>query len=108
MNKLTEPRVGTIVQLKVRCLGNEAGVTGVCYNVYTIGDRKGYAFIFENGNYDGFAPDEVESFLLVLDHYDRFGYNFTHVIKLSRDFESGAFDEVFSEAQLIKRGLRIE
>jgi len=107
MLKSEEPRVGTIVQLKVPCLGNEEGVSGICYDVYTLGDRSGYAFIFENGRYDGFSPDEVESFLKVLDHYGRdaryyWTYRFTNVIALGRDFENGVFDEPFSEAQILK------
>ena len=107
MLKSEEPRVGTIVQLKVPCLGNEPGVSGICYDVYEIGERKGYAFIFENGRYDGFAPDEVELFLKVLDHYGTdsryfWTYRFTNVIALGRDFEKGAFDEPFSEAQILK------
>lgn len=106
MLKSEEPRVGTIVQLKVSCLENEEGVSGICYDVYEIGERKGYAFIFENGRYDGFAPDEVERFLKVLDHYGNsryfWTYKFTNVIALDRDFKNGAFDEPFSEAQILK------
>ena len=107
MLKSEEPRVGTIVQLKVSCLGNKEGVSGICYDVYTLGDRKGYAFIFENGRYDGFNPEEVVSFLKVLDHYGtderyRWTYKFTNVIALGRDFENRVFDEAFSEAQILK------
>ena len=101
MLKSVEPRVGTIVQLKVLCLGNEAGVSGICYDVYTFGDRKGYSFIFENGKHDGFSPDEVSKFLLVLDHFD-FTYEFVHVIRLSLDFNNGVFDGAFLRAKDIK------
>ena len=107
MLKSVEPRVGTIAALTVPCLGNEAGVSGICYDVYELGDFTGYSFIFENGNYDGFSPDEVESFLVVLDHYgtdERYfwTYKFENVIKLGKDFESGVFGEPFSEAQILR------
>ena len=112
MDKLTEPRVGTIAILKVPCLENDAGTSGVCYDVYTIGDRKGYAFIFENGKYDGFAPDEVGSFLLVIDHFGTsdempWSYKFENVMKLSKDFENGSFLAPFSEAEILKEGYRL-
>ena len=33
-----------------------AGELGVCCELYRIGDRPGYSFIFERGGYDGFSP----------------------------------------------------
>ena len=90
--------VGTLVKLSTPCLGNEAGSTGVCYEVYKIGERPGYAFIFENGRYDGFSPDEVTNFLEELGYWGHLNYEFSNVIKLGEDFTSGRFDEAFSEA----------
>lgn len=90
--------VGTLVKLSTPCLGNEAGSTGVCYEVYKIGERPGYAFIFENGRYDGFSPDEVDNFLMELGCWDKLWYEFTNVMQLSEDFKNGRFDEAFSEA----------
>jgi len=96
------PEVGVLVRLKCDCLGNAEGTTGVCYEVYELGGRPGYSFIFENGRYDGFSPDEVDMFLeeigfyLPISHYD-----FTNVVRLSEDFKRGVFDEAFSEAVLL-------
>ncbi len=56
-------QVGDVVKLKFGCLSNPIGTLGVCYETYEIGNREGAAFIFENGYYDGFAPDEQEKFL---------------------------------------------
>ena len=42
-----------------------AGELGVCYELYTIGNRPGYSFIFERGGYNGFSPQDVELFLEV-------------------------------------------
>jgi len=91
--------VGTLVRLKCDCLGNKAGTTGVCYEVYELSGRKGYSFIFENGRYDGFSPDEVDVFLEELGDYTPISsYKFKNVIKLTEDFRNGVFDEAFSEA----------
>jgi len=95
--------VGTLVRLKLDCLDNEAGTTGVCYEVYELGARPGYSFIFENGRYDGFSPDEVDMFLEELGDYNPISYyDFTNVITLSEDFRRGVFDEAFSEAAYLK------
>ena len=94
--------VGSIVRLKKECLGNPAGTTGICYEVYELGGREGHSFIFENGRYDGFSPKEVDMFLEELGSYMPFeGYQFKNVIQLTEDFRRGVFDEAFSEAQLL-------
>ena len=90
--------VGSLVRLRVRCLGNEIGTVGVCYDVYQIGERPGFAFIFENGRYDGFSWDEVDMFFEELGCWDKLLYTFTNVMQLSEDFKNGRFDEAFSEA----------
>jgi hypothetical protein len=86
--------VGTIVRLKVPCLGNDAGARGYVFNNY--GD--GCQVIFPNGEYDGFGdrPDseEVNVFLDVVGKSD-LPYNFTNVMRLSRDFDNHYFKEVF-------------
>ncbi len=85
-----KPTVGSVYSLTVDCLGNPVGTLGVCYEVYHLGDHTGYAFIFQNGNYDGFGEDEVEDFL----KHEAFDdavkdYQFTNVIKLTEDFRNG-------------------
>ena len=88
-------QVGTLVKLKVPCLGNKIGTKGVCYEVYNLGNHNGASVIFENGNYDGFGEDEQEQWLEVIEH-SKFKYNFTNVIKLSNDFENGVFTCILS------------
>ena len=84
--------VGTTVKLKVSCLGNNAGALGVCYSKDNDLGRPSYGVIFENGNYDGFSPEEVRDFLeetgFAMSVRD---YQFTNVMKLSRDFDDGVF-----------------
>jgi len=88
-------RIGTVVKLKGGLLGNEAGAIGVAYERYDIG-HVGFSFIFENGEYDGFDLSERERFLDVVGHCDAVSdYQFSNVIKLSRDFDSGYFTPVF-------------
>jgi hypothetical protein len=43
----------------------DPGERGVCYEVYELGGRPGYSFIFEKGRYDGFSPEEVAMLLEV-------------------------------------------
>jgi len=85
-------KVGTVVKLKVYCLRNPAGTLGVCYETYHLGDREGYGFIFENGEYDGFAPDEVADCLAIVGTCESCeDYEFSNVVRLSMDFEGGRF-----------------
>ncbi len=85
-------KVGTLVKLKVPCLGNEIGTVGVCYEEYQL-NGNGRSIIFENGNYDGFSEDEQESFLEVVGTYPLLEtYQFKNVMQLSWDYDSGVFD----------------
>jgi len=88
-------KVGSVVTLRVECLGNKAGTVGVCYETY--GSNFGYSlrepgcsFIFANGRYDGFSPDEQKHFLI--HQYDSdLKYNFTNVMQLITDFDKDVF-----------------
>lgn len=71
-------------------LGNPAGTVGICYEIYSREDHFGYSFIFKNGKYDGFSPEEVTKFLFVLDHAPLV-YYFENVRKLEEDFKNGHF-----------------
>lgn len=83
-------KVGVVCQLKVPCLGNDIGTFGVCYDVYELSGRAGYSFIFQNGNYDGFSPDEVKEFLdIVAIDSNVEDYVFTNVIQLTKDWKNG-------------------
>jgi hypothetical protein len=79
----------------------DAGERGVCYEVYTLGGRPGYSFIFEKGRYDGFSPEDVAMFLTVTDTVCEkvADYPFTNVTRLMRDFERGRFADAFPSRQ---------
>ena len=89
--------VGTLAIAKRASGVCEAGERGVCYEVYELGGRPGYAFIFEKGGYDGFSQEDVELFLTVTDTVCATitSYQFTNVTRLRRDFEQGRFAEAF-------------
>jgi hypothetical protein len=92
-----EIKIGTIAVAKRRSGVCDAGEVGVCYELYTLGTRPGYSFIFESGRYDGFSPEDVA---LCLDVTGRVcegvaGYTFENVGKLDRDFRSGRFAAAF-------------
>ena len=83
--------VGTIVKLKVNCLGNKPGTKGVCFYDYETGSQ----FIFENGEYDGFSDDDIKQFLDIIDFsYELESYNFMNVMQVSKDFRDGKFKSV--------------
>jgi hypothetical protein len=91
--------VGTIVKLKVDCLGNKAGTLGVVF--YHYGD--GIQAIFENGNYDGFSNHKtvgpvVETGLFLEEvgfEESLAGYKFQNVNTVSEDYRMGKFDIVW-------------
>lgn len=90
--------VGTIVTLKVACLGNEVGTKGVVF--YDYGD--GVQVIFANGEYDGFSKcstmpnekTETDFFLAQIGFCeDLANYSFQNVMTVSRDYKKGVFDK---------------
>ena len=89
--------VGSLVVVKRSTAICDEGEVGVCYELYTLGDRPGYGFIFERGGYDGFSPRDVETFLeltgVVLPSIA--SYEFENVGRLKRDFRQGRFKEAF-------------
>lgn len=91
-------KVGTIVKLKVSCLGNETDTLGVVFNTYPDFDdksKKGVQVIFENGEYDGFSFREQETFLKYVGFsHNHENYIFKNVIQVSRDFDNGHWDTV--------------
>jgi hypothetical protein len=93
-------KVGTIVRLKVTCLGNGPGVLGVCYSEDNALGRPSYGILFENGEYDGFSPDEIRTFLEEAGFCEEIcSYQFSNVMKLSQDYARGIFN-----VALLKRG----
>ena len=94
-------QVGTVVKLKVDCLGNSKDTLGVVF--YNYGD--GFQAIFENGNYDGFSltskmPDgqiEANYFLEEAGYAHNLSkYEFKNVIQVSEDFRKGVFQAMFT------------
>lgn len=87
--------VGTLVSLKVSCLGNSVGSIGVVYENY----NRGASVIFKNGAYDGFSEEEQKMFLEEIGFCEEVSYyNFVSVVRLSEDFRKGFFDPVFKRA----------
>ena len=97
-----ELRVGNLWRLKSECLGNPAGTVGVCYEVYEIGEHAGFSLIFPNGSYDGFGVGTCAPMFLIGQPVgfceEVAGYQFTNVIQLGRDFDSGVFAKAMEMA----------
>jgi hypothetical protein len=95
---MAEIRVGSLATAKRDSAICSVGEMGVCYEVYTLGDRPGYSFIFEKGSYDGFSPDNIELFLEVTDvvFQSIANYQIENVAQLERDYHNGRFSEAFS------------
>lgn len=91
-------KIGTIVKLRYACLGNPSDTFGIVYETYSDFEGRGTAcsVIFENGKYDGISVREQEEYFEYVKDVD-FSYNFTNVMKLSRDFDSGIFNKIFEE-----------
>ena len=86
----------------------DPGERGVCYEVYELGGRPGYSFIFEKGRYDGFSPEDVAMFLEVTPTvcHTVADYQFRNVTRLLRDFTHGRFAEAFPSRQRQAEGSR--
>ena len=95
-------KIGDVVTLNTEMLNCKPGTRGVVFNIYQDFDdpsKEGVQIIFENGNYDGFSVVDQELFLdeedvRYIPFYIR-DYKFTNVMKVSRDFEKGFWDEIF-------------
>jgi len=94
-------KIGTVVKLKLDCLGNECGALGVVYESYPdfdIIEANAVSVIFENGNYDGFSDRDQRLFLERVDFSgEHSNYQFKHVIKVSEDFGNGYWDKIFKK-----------
>lgn len=81
--------IGTIVELKIPCLGNPVGSRGICFDVYELGE-PGSQVIFQNGDHCGFSIDEQDTFFNIIKRVP-LTYQFINVMKLSDDFRKGVF-----------------
>jgi hypothetical protein len=89
--------VGSLVRAKLP-MGSlaQVGDLGICYEVYTLGDRQGVSIIFERGGHDGFSPVEQTAFLAVEGFSQPLSsYSFTNVMQLLEDFHRGIFAPAF-------------
>jgi len=86
--------VGTIVKLKVNCLGNLPNTIGLCVEDYSTGSF----IIFSNGEYDGFSDEDIKRFLDIIDYsYEYETYAFYNVMMLSDDYRSGKFNTILKQ-----------
>jgi hypothetical protein len=88
--------VGTLAIARYDTGVCSVGELGVCYEVYELGGRDGYSFIFERGGQCGFADDEMYmlelSDVVVASVAD---YEFSSVVQLLHDYQQGRFKEAF-------------
>ena len=97
MDQSLSIQVGTVA-VATRTTGVcDADEPGVCYEIYELGGRPGYSFIFRSGRYDGFSPDDVDKFLHVTNKVcmATAEYQFRNVNRLVLDFTAGFFDPAF-------------
>ena len=95
--------IGDVVTLNTAMLGCNPGTRGVVFNSYTDFDNPaetGVQIIFENGEYDGFSASDQNTFLEpenveYIPFYIR-DYKFENVMKVTRDFVNGFWDEIFN------------
>lgn len=97
---MADIRVGSIAIAKRASGVSSVDEPGVCYEVYELEGRAGYSFIFEKGGYDGFSPQDVETFLHVTGEHSAAlaGYQFKNVGRLSADHAAGLFQPAFALA----------
>ena len=94
-------KVGTLAVAKRDSAICSDGERAVCYDVYDLEGRPGYAFIFERGGFDGFSPRDVETFLEPLNVLvpSVAGYSFANVSRLVQDYRRGRFAEALEMRQ---------
>jgi hypothetical protein len=77
--------------IQVGSLAIAARASGVCDEVYALGGRPGDSFLFEQGRYDGFSPEDVARFLAITGEVCAAvaAYQFTTVTRRQRDWAQG-------------------
>ena len=75
----------------------DVGERGVCDDVYALGGRPGYSFLFAQGRYDGLSPEDVALFLTITGEVCAAVTDdqFTNVTRLQRDWAQGRFAAAF-------------
>jgi len=87
MNSIPQLQVGSLVIAKRASGVCDLAEHGVCYEVYELAGRPGWSVIFTSGRYDGFSPEDVDTFLEVTGAVcqEVADYVFTNVGQLCRD-----------------------
>ena len=75
----------------------DGGERGVCDEVDARAGGPGYSFLFEQGRYDGFSPEDVARLLTITGEVCAAvaAYQFTNVTRLQRDWAHGWFAAAF-------------
>jgi len=97
MKTISPIQVGSLVIAKRASGVCDPDERGICYEVYELAGRPGWSFIFASGRYDGFSPEDVDTFLEVTGKVCQavVDYHFTNVWQLCQDFHRGRFDPAF-------------
>jgi len=99
MTRATPAIQGGSLAIATRASGVcDVGERGVCYEVYALDGRPGYSFLFAQGRYDGFSPEDVAMCLRITGEICAAvaDYHFLNVGRLSRDVAWGRFAAAFA------------
>lgn len=91
--------VGMVCIIERKCMGAPQNSIAVVYEHYSLGDsHDGVSLILQNGSYDGFSEECLESLSVTPIRYEKTcgDYKFQNVVKLALDFENGMFDAAFN------------
>lgn len=95
-------RVGDVVVVERACMRNHPRARALVVEEYDRGDteggRYGVTLLFENGEFDGFSPTDVEIFGVVyVAHNPKLAaYKFVNVTRLESDYHRGVFAAAFT------------
>ena len=75
----------------------DVGERGVCDEMYALAGRPGCSFLFAQGRYDGFSPEDVAMFLTITGEVCAAvaDYQCINVARLTRDWAHGRFAAAF-------------
>lgn len=92
-------KVGDIVTVGRRCMGNPEGARAVVYEIYDIGHGPSPSLLFPNGAHDGFPAADLALFDVGLVGHEPTlaDYRFANVIRLHQDWRDGLFDEAWKD-----------
>ncbi|MBW8191342.1 hypothetical protein K0504_09860 [Neiella marina] len=90
--------VGMVCTLGRACLGNPAGALAIVVEQYKIGEHHGITLLCQNGSSDGFSEECMLAVDVVPSSMCKklADYQFISVIELTRDYQSGLFNEALN------------